>query len=388
MNTSRAWLGIGVVDAAILIGLSLGRADTRVDRLAIRVDSLAVRFLILLFTLAWYVPLGAQEIETEVVAVLKGEDGNGFNRRSWPIAKWNSYWVVREEGPNIYLFDEAGNFAQKLGREGQGPMEWQSPTDAVVVGDSLYVHDSRNGRISVVGPDMQLVRDFQLQARPTDIDVAGGHLVLAATYFDRERAGRAAFFVQPTSDAPITGGFDTFDIIPIEGGIRGWRQIAVHGDNITTLSPDGLLRTFDSAGRLLHEVTTQKPDGWTVSILDREYAEKRGDGELFPSYVDEIIPASDDLVWVSTSWPRDDYRDRIRKEEWEGGSAYYLDFDGFQSRVDLIDPTNASIHESIDIDEYVVSLVDQGYIASTRYDDLDLLTITIRRLPEIRRDTP
>lgn len=138
----------------------------------------------------------------------------------------------------------------------------------------------------------------------------------------------------------------------------------------------------------MHEVTTQKPDGWTVSILDREYAEKRGDGELFASYVDEIIPASDDLVWVSTSWPRDDYRDRIRKEEWEGGSAYYLDFDGFQSRVDLIDPTNASIHESIDIDEYVVSLVDQGYIASTRYDELDLLTITIRRLPEIRRDTP
>lgn len=42
MNSSRAWLGIGVVGAAILIGLSLGRADTRVDRLAIRVDSLAV----------------------------------------------------------------------------------------------------------------------------------------------------------------------------------------------------------------------------------------------------------------------------------------------------------------------------------------------------------
>lgn len=42
MNSSKAWLGAGIVGAALLIGLSLGRADTRVDRLAIRVDSLAV----------------------------------------------------------------------------------------------------------------------------------------------------------------------------------------------------------------------------------------------------------------------------------------------------------------------------------------------------------
>jgi hypothetical protein len=56
--------------------------------------------------------------------------------------------------------------------------------------------------------------------------------------------------------------------------------------------------------------------------------------------------------------------------------------------VDLIDPTDGSVHQSIHVDEYVASLVDQGYIASARYDDLDRVTITIRRLPEIRKDTP
>lgn len=326
----------------------------------------------------------------EVVAVLKGEDGSGFNLRSWPIAQWNGYWVVREEGssPNLYLFHENGGFAQMLGRAGQGPMEWQSPTDAVVVGDSLYVHDSMNARVTVIGPDLELVRDFQLPARPTDIDVAGDRLVFAATYYDRDKAGRAAFFVEPTSGAPITGGFDKFDIIPIEGGMGGWRQLAVNGDNITTLSPDGLLRTFDSAGRLQHEVMTQKPDGWTVSIFDPEYRERRGDGELFASYVDEIIPASHGLVWVSFAWPHDDYRNRIRTVQWRERVAHRLDIDGFQSRVDLIDPTDGSVHQSIHVDEYVIALIDQGYIASARYDELDLVTITIRRLPEIRKDTP
>lgn len=336
---------------------------------------------LLLLTLT--TPLAAQK--AEVVAVLKGEDGNGFNVRGWPVARWNGYWVHRDEGnaTSLYLFHENGDFAQMLGRGGQGPMEFQSISDAVVVGDSLYVHDSMNARVTVIGPDLELVRDFQLPARPTDIDVTGDRLVFAGMFYDREKAGKAAFFVQPTSDAPITGGFDKFDIIPIEGGLRGWRQIAVHGDNITTLSHDGLLKTFDFAGRLQHEVMTQKPDGWTVSVLDPEYREKRGDGELFASYVDKIIPASDGLVWVSFIWPHDDYRSRIRTVEWRDRVAYRLDIDGFQSRVDLIDPTDGAVHRSIYLDEYVIALVDQGYIASARYDDLDRVTITIRRLPEI-----
>jgi hypothetical protein len=326
----------------------------------------------------------------EVVAVLKGEDGHGFNTRGWPIAKWDGYWVHRDEGnaTNLYLFHENGDFAQMLGREGQGPMEFQSISDAVVVGDSLYVHDSMNARLTVIGPDLELVRDFQFPARPTDIDVAGDRLVFAGMFYDREKAGRAAFFIQPTSGAPITGGFDAFDIIPIEGGMGGWRQLAVRGDNITTLSHDGLLKTYDFAGRLRHEVMTQKPDGWTVSVLDPEYREKRGDGEIFASYVDKIIPASGGLVWVSFIWPHEDYRNRVRTVQWRDRVAYRLDIDGFQSRVDLIDPTDGSVHQSIHVDEYVASLVDQGYIASARYDDLDRVTITIRRLPEIRKDTP
>lgn len=331
-------------------------------------------------------PLSAQE----VVAELKGEDGHGFNVRGWPVAKWNGYWVHRDEGnaTSLYLFHENGDFAQMLGREGQGPMEFQSITDAVVVGDSLYVHDSMNGRITVIGPDLELVRDFRLQARPTDIDVAGDRLVFAAMYYERDKPGRAAFFVQPTSGALVTGAFDKFEIIPIEGGMHGWRKLAAHGDNITTLSTDGLLKTFDSDGRLRHEVMTRKPDGWTVSILNPEYRETRGNGELFPSYVMGITPASDGLLWVAFTYPHDDYRNRIRTVQLRDRVAYRLDLNGHQSRVDLIDPTDGSVHHSIHVDETVATLVDQGYIASSRYDDLDRVTITIRRLPEIRKDTP
>lgn len=327
----------------------------------------------------------------EVVAVLKGEDGQGFNLRGWPVARWNGYWVHRDEGhpSSLYLFHENGEFARMLGREGEGPMEFQAITDAVVVGDSLYVHDSMNARVTVIGPDLERVRDFKLVARPTELAVVGNRLVFAGISYDPSDAGRAAFFKQASSDAPITGGFDRFDIIPIEGGLGGWRKLAVHEDEITTLSANGLLKTFDSTGRLRHEVMTQKPDGWTVDILDGEYLKRRGDGELFASYVQGIAPASNGLVWVAFVYPHDDYRNRIRTVELpDGRKRYRLDLNGMQSRVDLIDPTDGSVHRSIHVDESVLTLLDEGYIASARYDDLDRVTITIRRLPDTREKTP
>lgn len=326
----------------------------------------------------------------EVVAVLKGEDGMGFNLRGWPVANWNGYWVHRDEGnaTSLYLFHENGEFARMLGRGGEGPMEFQSITDAVVVGDSLYVHDSMNARVTVIGPDLEHVRDFKLVARPTELAVIRDRLVFAGISYEPGGARRAAFFKQASSDAPITGGFDRFDIIPIEGGLSGWHKLAVHGDYITTLGPSGLLKTFDSTGRLLHEVMTEKPDGWTVDILDPEYRTRRGDGELFASYVMDIAPAGNGLVWVAFAFPIDDYRDRIRTVELpDGRELYRLDLDGMQSTVDLIDPADGSIHHSIHIDEPVVTLLDQGYIASSRYDDLDRVTTTIRRLPQVGKDT-
>ena len=101
---------------------------------------------------------------------------------------------------------------------------------------------------------------------------------------------------------------------------------------------------------------TQKPDGWTVDVLDPEYRERRGDGELFASYVMDIAAATDGLVWVAFAFPSDDYRNRIRTVELpDGRKRYRLDLNGIQSRVDLIDPTDGSVHQSIHVDETVAS---------------------------------
>lgn len=345
-------------------------------------------FLVLLLSCAPPEARDAQRAEAPIVAVLKGEDGHGFDQRGWPLANWNGYWVHRDEGytPYLYLFHQNGDFAQLLGREGQGPMEFQAITDAVVMGDSLYVHDSMNSRVTVIGPDLEHVRDFKLVARPTDIDVVDNRLVFAGMFYERDGTGYAALFKQASSEAPTTDGFDQFAITPIEGGLGGWRRFAVHGDNVTTLSTSGDLQTFDSAGRLLHEVVAQKPDGWTVDIRDPEYRERRGDGELFASHAMDIAPAADGLVWVAFAFPTDDHLNRIRTIELpDGRVSKYLDLDGHQSQVDLIDPTDGTVHLSIPIDETVSRLVDQGYVATGRYDELDRVTITIRQLPEVGR---
>lgn len=335
-----------------------------------------------LLLLLFAAPLPAQD----VVAVLKGEEGQGFYRRSIPLVLWNGYWVIREEGSNLHLYDaETGDFVQHLGREGQGPMEWRSPVDALVVGDSLYVVDVGNVRVSVVGPDLKLVRDFRMQARAYDIEMIGSRLVVAATFHDRDRAGRAVFFTRPVSDAPVADGFDEYDIIPIEGGIRGRREITVYDDRITTLRIDGLLRTYDMSGTLLAEVTPEKPSGWMTSVLDHEYLENQSDKDVLrPGYVNRLMPAGDGLVWVGTSFPREDWRDRLREVE----GKYYLDpADSYRAQVDLIDPMSGEVRQSVELGEALISFVDGGYVASSRYDDLDRQTITIRRLPDTREES-
>lgn len=340
------------------------------------------RTVILLAMLALAGPASGQEI----VAELKGEDGQGFNAPGWPIARWNGYWVTRDEGnaTKLYLFHENGEFAQLVGREGQGPMEWAGITDAVVMGDSLYVHDALNARVTVIGPDLGYVRDFKLIARPLELDAVGDRLVFAGIFYERDKAGRAAFFKQASSDAPITDGFDKFDIIPALGSTEGWRKIAVHGDEITTMTIDGLLRTFDGTGRLVHEVVAERPDGWTRSL--QEYRDDR-EGS-FASYAMDVSPARDGLVWVAFAVPSDDYRDHVTSVEVRSGKTLHqLHANGRRSQVSLIDPATGNALHSVRFPGFVSTIVGP-YVASARTDDVGRVTITIRQLPEIRRDAP
>jgi hypothetical protein len=57
-------------------------------------------------------------------------------------------YVVDREAAAVSVFDGEGEYLRQLGREGQGPGEFQSPRSVVSMGDMVIVTASRNARLS------------------------------------------------------------------------------------------------------------------------------------------------------------------------------------------------------------------------------------------------
>lgn len=73
---------------------------------------------------------------------------------------------------NLKLFDAAGKFLKVIGRKGQGPGEFNMPTDLAVSGDRLAVWDMGNRRLSLFGVNGDFVKSedaSSFTARPRDL---------------------------------------------------------------------------------------------------------------------------------------------------------------------------------------------------------------------------
>ncbi|HEY4320897.1 MAG TPA: hypothetical protein VGM77_06895 [Gemmatimonadales bacterium] len=70
--------------------------------------------------------------------------------------------VGQAEDHRIRFFDATGRDAGSFGRLGAGPGEFRSVGLAGMIGDTLWVSDGQNYRITYIGPDHKLVRSERL----------------------------------------------------------------------------------------------------------------------------------------------------------------------------------------------------------------------------------
>ena len=88
------------------------------------------------------------------------------------------------QGDRILHYGTDGTFLGTLGREGAGPLEFRSPQEIDVQGDTLYVHDNGNHRVVVIGPGDELLRMVTLnppRVIPTSFSVGPGGWIFGAT---------------------------------------------------------------------------------------------------------------------------------------------------------------------------------------------------------------
>jgi len=84
----------------------------------------------------------------------------------------NNIYVSDYRSTNIKMFDPSGKFVKTLGREGQGPGEFQGPYYMSISKDRIAVYDLRNRRINILKPDGEQTKHLQIsieEGRPAKI---------------------------------------------------------------------------------------------------------------------------------------------------------------------------------------------------------------------------
>lgn len=73
-------------------------------------------------------------------------------------------YVTQPQESVVKSYDRQGRFLRVIGREGEGPGEFENPGSLGWRGDTLWVQDSRNRRITFFGPDLRYVRSVTFTA--------------------------------------------------------------------------------------------------------------------------------------------------------------------------------------------------------------------------------
>ena len=71
-------------------------------------------------------------------------------------------YVLDYRANNIKIFSSEGKFINTIGRQGQGPGEFNGPFFLAVTKDRIYVWDFRNRRICVLTPDGKFIGYIQI----------------------------------------------------------------------------------------------------------------------------------------------------------------------------------------------------------------------------------
>jgi len=289
-----------------------------------------------------YVPLAEKE-------VLGGMGGPREALLSSPVAvaenREGIRYVLDQGDQRVLRFDGTGDYLGSFGRRGEGPGEFLSPADLVVLEDgTVVVGDYDNRRVSFFDPEGTFLRSFRARAQVGQVAKAGGSL-LYLTNQPRgmmimarigEDEGELALVLQYDLQGAVTGRFGT----PVESEgvlLPRWKNrvyIASRpdGDLLLNWMLDDRLQFFSSGGALLRVV--HRP----VAFEPREPTEEtQGTPEGGMSFQFEFdilavgmaVSPDGEMMAVTTALDPTDFRPREEQEEDPRPSRWAIDlFDG------------------------------------------------------------
>ena len=117
-----------------------------------------------------------------------GDPHNFYSVRGMKRLSDGSIVVANRGSGEIRKFSANGSFASSAGGPGEGPGEFANMQQVELVGDSILVLDY-DGRMTVFGPDLELVRTMRPHHDAAAIRNLGGTMVVEISVLDMDAVG-------------------------------------------------------------------------------------------------------------------------------------------------------------------------------------------------------
>jgi hypothetical protein len=133
--------------------------------------------------------------------------GNSSDGLDYPVSAVRvrgEYIISFETSPAPVRFRPTGELVGPIAREGSGPEEFKRARNLMTgLGDSVYVYDSGNRRISVLSPTFRIVRSFPSLGLYTMLPIGDKRLLVNAPSRQAGTAGNI-FHVVDAEGRPVT----------------------------------------------------------------------------------------------------------------------------------------------------------------------------------------
>ena len=289
------------------------------------------------------------------------------------------YWISQREHMNVY--GPGGEFIRTVGREGEGPMEFQraDPFHADADGN-VHVWDPLNLRVTVISPDFALVDERPLTGRQVNDMIAiddGGHYVMQTWDLDPANPGQPVHIVDGREVVSSFGEEygprdDPSDYDPLET-----RYLAATSDGTIMVAHrrEYRIEAWSRAGRLLGSLAG--PDLEDTAFEPGPITPENP----YPNVLSSIHVDASGRVWVSLALRRPDWAEN--SEEGPQGGLMPLDMNPLnwlRSRVDVIDVESCTLLASRVRDALFLGIVEDGLVADGEMSPEGVPLINVSRI--------
>lgn len=319
------------------------------------------------------------------VVTLGAADGPGaFSTRPYFIGQDSRgrFYAVTPDSPDElpYVFDAQGRYLQRLGRVGDGPGEFRSPTVLRVRQDTLYVLDT-SGRITILSPSYAIVTTFTGPRGAMDaLPLSNGTIVVNALVRDRDRFG----FMQHLLDrrGNYLGSFDPDTLAFNPRNITARKRVMADGGTgrmwTAPLAHHYVVSAWSLTGQLEKQLT--RTPTWFPSY-DRAWLVSPTVAPM--PYVLGLWEAPDGYLWVVARVADPNWKQGLGKAvEVEGRTIYPVDDaqEVYDSVIEVIDPLTARLVASTRLPGTIDVVIRPGLVAGVRETEKGALVADVFRV--------